>query len=133
MPEARVKKTKQFNERARYTQGFRQAVAASAITSATITLNSSAMFLLGIAVFPTTAILTTLGDTQVTLVVNNNTLLYSVAANSLNPNFVQNMLFFPTPQPLQGNDVIQISFNKNDAAAVTVYTNVFYVPRIKKN
>lgn len=124
-----AQKTKDFNKNLRIVQGFRSAIAASSTTNITLTLNSSGLRLLGIAIYPITAILTTLGDTQINFVVNNLNLLLGVGANSLNPNFVQNMLFFPTPQPLQGNDSINLAVIKNDAGATTILTQIFYVPR----
>lgn len=124
-----AQKTKDFNKNLRVMQGFRSAIAASSTTNITITLNSPGLRLLGIAIYPTTAILTTLGDTQINFVVNNLNLLLGVGANSLNPNFVQNMLFLPTPQPLQGNDSINLAVIKNDAGTATILTQIFYVPR----
>jgi hypothetical protein len=125
-----VNAAKSFNKNLRYVQGFRNAVAASSITTVQINLNAAGKFLLGIAIFPISALLTTLGDTFVTMTVNNNTILFNMGINNLNPNFVQSMIFFPTPQPLSGKDTITLSVNKQDAGATTIYTNVFYVPRM---
>jgi hypothetical protein len=131
-PMNRFSKAKEFNQRVRYIQGFRNTINASSSTTFTVTLNSVGKFLLGITVMPVSALLTTLGDTQVTLVVNNNNVLLATAANNMNPNFVGNMLYFPTPQPLFGNDSISITFIKNDAASPVVLYNFFYLPQIKK-
>ncbi len=131
-PMNRFSKAQEFNQRVRYIQGYRNTVNASSSTTFTVTLNSVGKFLLGITVQPVSALLTTLGDTQVTLVVNNNNLLLATAANNLNPNFVGNMIYFPTPQPLFGNDSIQITFIKNDAASPVIIYNFFYLPQLKK-
>jgi hypothetical protein len=129
-----ARRTKSFNEKIRFVQGIRTPITGSTITSATIQLQAAGMFLLGIAVFPVTGLLTTLADTNVKFVVNNLNLLLSVGANNLNPNFVEGMMFYPTPQPLSGTDSITIEFNKQDAGNTTVYTNVYYIPQpAKKN
>lgn len=131
-PMNRFADAQEFNQRVRYVQGFRNTINASSTTPFTVTLNSVAKFLLGITVIPISAILTTLGDTQVTLTINNNNLLSGVPASNLNPNFVGDMIYFPTPQPLFGNDNINISFTKNDATAVAVYYSFYYLPKIQQ-
>ncbi len=128
----RFAEAQKFNEKIRYIQGFRSTVTASSVTTVTITLNSVARWLLGITIMPVSALLTTLGDTQVSLIVNSNNLLLNVAANNLNPNFVGGaMIYYPTPQELFGNDSIQLSFTKNDAASPVVLYNFYYLPMIK--
>jgi hypothetical protein len=123
-------KIKSFNEKLRYVQGFKATLPGSGSTvPITITLNSAGKMLLGISIQSTDGTLTALADTQLKFVVNNNNLLLDVAANNLNPNFVQNMIFFPTPQPLVGTDSISLQVTKNDANAVSVIVNVFYVPQ----
>lgn len=126
----RVNKLKVFNKNLRYVQGFRSAIAASATTPITITLNSSGKKLLGIALIPASGTLSDIADCQVKFVVNNNNLLLNVAAQNLCPNFVQGMIFFPTPQDLFGNDSITLEITKNNAGAITLLTDIFYVPRI---
>jgi len=125
-----IAQTRKFNNNLRYVQGYRNSIAGTSTTPITITLNAAGRELLGIAIFPVTGLLTTLADTQIKFVVNNNNLLLNVGANSLNPNFVQGMIFFPTPQPLFGNDSISLEVTKNDATAVIIIANIFYVPRV---
>jgi hypothetical protein len=121
---------KKFNAGLRVVQGFRNAIAASGTTTVTLSLLSSGRKLLGISIVPVSGTLVTLADTQVTLIVNNFNLILSMSANNLNPNFVGNMMFFPCPQILKGNDSISLSVLKNDAGATTITTNLFYVPAI---
>lgn len=120
---------KKFNRNLRYIQGTRLQLNASGTTSLQISLNASGIQFLGFTIVPASGLLTTLADTQVTLMINNNSLVLNASANNTNPNFVSNMIFFPTPQPLFGNDNIQMTFNKNDANAVFVTANIFYIPR----
>jgi hypothetical protein len=110
----------------RYCQGFRIQVA-SGSSSQNLSLNSPGKFLLGISATPGNT--DDISDTQVTFVVNNNNLLLNFPCSNLNPNFVGNMIFFPLPQPLQGNDTLTASFTNNDGGAVIMYLNVFYLPR----
>ena len=121
---------KKFNEDLVYVQGIKAAITGGGSTaSITINLNSSGRKLLGISVTPTDGLLPTLADSQLTFTVNNNNLLLNVFANNLNPNFVQNMVFFPTPQPLVGTDSISMNFTKNNAGDTSIIINVFYVPQ----
>jgi hypothetical protein len=121
--------TKNFNKEVRYVQGFRNQIAGSSTTNVNITLTSAGKFLLGLTVIP--LLFADIADTQITFLVNNIALLNGVASENLNPNFTQaNMIYFPLPQPLQGNDTIQANFTKNDAGNVNIYINVFYLPQI---
>ena len=125
----KTRKTRAFNDKVRYVQGFRQQIAGQSTTNVNITLTSAGRFLLGLTVIPLT--LSDIADTQITFLVNNINLLNGVATENLNPNFTQiNYEFFPLPQPLQGNDTIQANFTKNDANTITLYINVFYLPQI---
>lgn len=125
-----VDQAKNFNKGLRYVQGVRAQLAANSRTPVQVSLNASGKKLLGISVFPVSGNLTDLADTQVKFVVNNNNLLLSVGAQNLNPNFVNNMIFFPTPQDLFGNDSISLEFEKNDSGEVFIMVNLFYVPRM---
>jgi len=126
---AKVNRIKQFNKEIRYVQGFRQQLNGSTTTPVTISLTASGKFLLGISIVPVGT--GDISDTQISFIVNNNNLLNTVAAQNLNPNFVQgDMEFFPLPQPLQGNDTIQANFLKNDANTVNIILNIFYIPRL---
>jgi hypothetical protein len=121
---------KKFNAGLRVVQGFRNAIAASGTTTVTLSLLSAGRKLLGITMVPSTGTLVTLADTQVTLIVNNFNLIIGMSANNLNPNFVGNMIFFPCPQILKGNDSISLSILKNDAGAAVATINLFYVPQM---
>jgi len=122
-----AQQTKSFNQGLRYVQGFRSQIPQGNI-SVPINLNSSGRTLLGIAVIPVTG--ADISDTQITFVVNNNNMLINVNVENLNPNFVQGMIFFPTPQPLFGNDNINLNFTKNNAGTVNAIINIFYIPRL---
>lgn len=120
--------TKKLNKQLRYVQGFRQALN-NGNNTIPISLNSAGLFLLGMSVTPVTG--GDITDCQVSLLVNNNNLLVDASAPNLNPQFVQGMIFFPTPQKLQGGrDIINVQIKKNDAGTVTVMVNIFYVPAI---
>jgi len=119
--------TKSFNQGLRYVQGFRTQIPQGNI-SVPINLNSSGKALLGIAIIPVAS--ADISDTQTTFVVNNNNLLINVCTINLNPNFVNGMIFFPTPQPLFGNDNINLNFTKNDVGTINAIINIFYVPRL---
>lgn len=120
---------RRFNKKIRSVQGFRVALNANGNTSLSFTLNEPGRELLGISCVPVSGTSSDVGDCQIDLKVNNLLLLSSSALMSLVPNYVTNMLFFPTPQPLQGNDSFGGSVTKNDAGAVNVIFNLFYVPR----
>jgi hypothetical protein len=124
------KRTRAFNKDLRYVQGFQSTLVSSGTVNVPIALNSSGRQLLGIAVIPITGTNADLTNTQLTLVVNNNNLLLNAATANLIPNYVQNMMFFPTPQPLSGNDVITIQITNNAATTPGVLINVYYVPQI---
>src|SRR6478609_2331432 len=124
----RLQQTQKFNEKIRYSQGYRANVNQGANT-VPIKLSASGREMLGIAIIPTGAS-TDISDCQIDFVVNNNNLLTQVAASNLNPVFVQGMIFFPTPQPLNGNDTINVGIQKNNAGSIAVIVNVFYVPQI---
>lgn len=118
--------TKSFNKDLRYVQGFRQALN-QGTANVSISLNSAGKFLLGVSVIPISG--ADITDTQVSLLINNNNVLLESAASNMNPIAVQGMLYFPTPQPLQGGkDIINLSIKKNDSGAINVMINVFYVP-----
>jgi hypothetical protein len=119
---------KKFNEGLRYVQGFRQALASASTTPITITLNAAGKRLLGFSVIPVSGTNSDISDCQVNIIVNNNNVLLNAGLQNLNPNFVQNMIFFPTPQPLTGKDTINFNVNKNNSGAVTIIINCFYVP-----
>lgn len=120
--------TKQFNKDLIYVQGFRQIVPAGATVPVKVGLASPGRWLHGIAFIPTAT--SDIGDTQINLVVNNNNVLTDVAAQNANPGFTQGQIFFPTPQPLQGNDTITQNITNNGSSPITVTTNFFYVPRV---
>lgn len=124
-----AKNVKNFNDDLRYVQGVKAAITGGSTAPITITLNAAGRRLLGISIMPVDGSLATLADSQLKFIVNNNNLLLGVGANNLNPNFVQNMIFFPTPQPLSGNDSISIEFTKNNAGDTSIIINVFYVPQ----
>ena len=124
-----INQIRAFNESLAFSQGTRVSVAASSATSQAISLTAAGKWLLGITIIPAAGTLTALGDTQITFAVNNSSIISLVPANNLNPNFVQGMKYFPTPQKLSGTDTITVVFNKNDAGAVTAYVTIFYIPR----
>jgi|SRR6478752_9228723 len=124
----RLQATQKFNEKIRYSQGYRANIN-NGENTIPIKLSSSGREMLGIAIIPT-GTSTDINDCQIGFVVNNNNLLTQVAANNLNPAFVQGMIFFPTPQPLNGNDTINVTVTKNNAGTIAVIVNVFYVPQI---
>jgi len=119
---------KKVNELLRYCEGFRNSISASGTTNIDIRLNASGKKLLGIAIIPET--LSDIDDSQISLNVNNNTLLRNFGAQNACPNYVQGMIFFPTPQDLFGNDVIKIDWLNNDASTFTITVNVYYVPQV---
>jgi hypothetical protein len=123
--EESVKFTQEFNKKLRSVQGFRTLLAAGVGTTVlNVKLNSPGKFLFGLSIVPTLG--ADISDTQVNFTVNNKNLVTGVAANNLNPNFVQNMIFFPTPQPLQGNDQMFLEFTKNSGVASNIIVNIFY-------
>jgi hypothetical protein len=122
-----AQRVKQFNEDLRLVQGFKVQLAATAVTTLTPKLNSAARSLLGIAIIPVAS--GDISDTQVTFAINNLNVLLDVAAPNLNPNFVSNMMFYPVPQQLFGTDTLKFSFLKNDANAVSVIVNLYYLPQ----
>jgi hypothetical protein len=124
-----AKQTKSFNKNLRYVQGIRTTIAALSTTPITISLNSPGKFLLGISLMPESGTISDIAACQVKFVVNNNNILLNAQAQNLCPNYVQGMIFFPTPQPLIGTDSITMDVTKNNASAIVIYINVFYVPR----
>jgi hypothetical protein len=119
--------TQKFNERMRYVQGFRYAVTGSTQTTQKLVLNSPGKMLLGLTLIPVSA--ADISDIGLDFKVNNNNLLIGLSANNLNPSYVQGMIYYPLPQPLQGNDSIQATFNKSNAGDITIYLNVYYLPQ----
>lgn len=126
---SQVKQVREFNKTLRYVQGFRAAINAGT-NQVQLSLNASGKMFLGLAVMPILA--GDLSDTDASLVINNANLLQTVNVQNLNPNFVQGMIFYPVPQPLFGNDTINMSFVKNNAGTVITYINVYYVPRLEE-
>lgn len=124
--EQQAQNVKKFNKDLRYVQGFRTPLNSGSNT-VTITLNAPGKMLLGVSVIPVSA--ADITDTQVSFSINNNNVLIGAAASNMNPQYVQGMIYFPTPQPLSGNDTIAFSINKNDVGSINVIINVFYVPR----
>lgn len=123
-----VNQLKKFNKRKIFGQGFRQQLTASSTTTLSMSLTSPGKELIGISIIPVGT--GDMSDTQVSFVINNVNILNVTAAQNLNPNFVGGgMIYFPTSQPLTGNDTIQANFVKNDANNITVIVDVFYVPR----
>ncbi len=125
---AGVQNTKNFNKDLVYVQGFRQAVTTGQTVPVTVNLASPGRWLHGIAIIPKAG--TDLTDCQITLVVNNNNVLFKAAASNADPGYTQGQLFFPTPQPLQGNDTITLNITNNGSGTVQTTTNFFYVPRV---
>lgn len=121
---------KNFNSQLVYVQGFRSVINGTGTTPVTINLSSSGQELKGIALIPVTGTNADLANLQVTYVVNNNNILLNVGAPNLNPNFFQGAYYFPTPQPLIGNDMITLNVTNNSGSQVTILANVFYVPRM---
>jgi hypothetical protein len=113
---------------AEYNQSFRVIINQGVTTSVPV-LSSSGKFLNGINIL--VASFASLGDTTISFSVNNRTVLVDVCALMLIPNYIQGgMLFVPTPQELVGKDTFKVSFNKNDAGAVTVFYTLSYVPQL---
>lgn len=125
-----LKKTQAFNKDLRLVQGYRNAIAASSTTPISISLGTAGELLLGISIMPASGTLSDIADCQITFTVNNQNLLQSVQAQNLCPNYIQGFLFFPTPQHLQGSDTLSLQVIKNNAGAITIITNIFYVPRM---
>jgi hypothetical protein len=126
-----INQVQAFNKNANYIQGFRATVPSAGSIPITMTLTSPGRFLTGVSILPASGVSTDLADCQVTFVVNNHTLLSSVACNTANPNFSLGFLFLPTPQPLSGQDTMIMTIAKNTAVAVIVIANVFYEPKIQ--
>lgn len=124
-----VEQAKAFNKELRYIQGFRQVnIAPGATVDIQIKLKSPGRMLLGFSVIPGPGG-SDISDCQATVNVNNNVMNAGMALQNMNPNFVGSMVFFPTPQPLNGNDNITFSILNNSAANVAVITiNCFYLP-----
>jgi len=118
---------KQFNQELRYVQGFSITTPSAGTTTTNITFLAPGKKLLGIAIIPGSA--TNLADSSFTLTVNNNNVCNSMGANNANPNFVGSMIFFPTPQPLSGNDTLKLIYTNGGALSNTIIVNFFYVPR----
>ncbi len=108
-------------------QGFRSAIAATSTTPVTISLNASPQKLVGISLMPASGTLADIADTQITFIVNNLNLLLTVAAQSLCPNYFQGFLYYPFDQKLRGNDTIIMQVQKNNAGAITLLSNIFYL------
>ncbi|MDW8347127.1 MAG: hypothetical protein RML94_09245 [Bacteroidia bacterium] len=121
-----VERSQQLNQELRYVQSFRISIS-NGSNSYTVTLNSPGKMLLGVSLVPVNS--SALNDTQVSLSLNNNNPLIGVAANNLNPSYVGNMIYFPVPQVLFGNDSFQFTFNKANAGSETIVLNIFYIPR----
>jgi hypothetical protein len=121
------KRVQKFNENLRYVQGVRTQLAASSTSSVNTNLNSPGKFLLGLSIIPVSGTNSDITDCQVTLTVNNNNILLDCGAFNLIP--TGDMIYFPTPQPLTGKDTIKISVLKNNASAVNVIINYFYIPQ----
>lgn len=120
--------SKKLNENLRYTQGFYySALAAGSNTPQTVKLNAPGKMLLGLTVIPLAA--SDISITLITLSVNNNNVILNTAAQNLNPSFVGNMIFFPAPQELFGNDTITLTINNQSGSAITVTVNFFYIPQ----
>jgi len=120
--------SKKFNQQLRYSEGFRYAaLAAGSNTQQNIQLNSPGKMLLGLTIIPATG--SDIADTQISLTVNNNVVIKGLSAQNTNPNFVGSMIFFPAPQHLFGNDIIQLNIDHHGASPITVTANLFYVPR----
>jgi hypothetical protein len=124
---AKSQSTKEFNRDLLYVQGFRQAIGAGATVLMTISLTAPGKWLHGFAFIPTAA--SDITDVQLTLLVNNNNVTNKIAGENCNPGFTQGQIFFPTPQPLSGNDTITLSVTNNGAASVQITANFFYVPQ----
>ena len=118
--------TKKFNKVMRYVQGFRTIINNGSNTL-NITLNSPGKKLLGISIVPVGT--GDISDTQISLLVNNNSVLTEVASQNINPQYVQSMIYFPLPQPLQGNDNFTFTIKKNDVNTITAIIDIFYVPQ----
>lgn len=127
--ESEGKRIQQANKELRYIQGFTATVGANASVPVPITLNSSGKKLLGISIMPASGTNSDIANFQVTFLVNNNNVLLNMGANNANPNFVGNMIFLPTPQPLLGNDSISLNVTNNTGVSRDILVNVFYVPR----
>lgn len=126
--EKKVQAIKDFNNMMRYIQGQSTLVAANASTPQSITLLAPGKMLLGITLIPS---LKTIDMSSITLdfKVNNNVLLTKVNCENLNPLSCQSFIFFPLPQPLVGNDQIDITYNSLLGAAVNIVSNIYYIPR----
>jgi len=121
-----LQELRDFNDGLRYLQSFRFVIPSGASTQS-VTLNSPGLELLGISMLPVTG--SDITDMQVGLSINNNNLLVDVDGSAINPATVQGLIYMPTPQPLQGNDILKLNFNNNLAQA-TAYVTFFYIPRV---
>jgi hypothetical protein len=124
---AKAQSTKEFNKDLLYVQGFPSQVNAGSTVPTPINLNAPGRWLHGIAVIPVTG--SDLTNVKINLVVNNNNVVINAAAPNLDPGYTQGQLFFPTPQPLSGNDTITLNATNSSGAAVSFNTNFFYVPQ----
>lgn len=124
----RVQETKDYNRNLRYIQGFRTTVGAGATVTVEIKLKSPGRQLLGFSFIPVDG--DDISDCQCTVSVNNNTTNSGIGLQNMNPNFVGSMVFFPVPQPLQGNDNIEYIILNNSASSITGTVNAFYVPQV---
>jgi hypothetical protein len=124
---AQMQLIQNFTKQQSYTQGYRFAFGAG-ITSQPLQLASPGKFLIGCSIIPEAS--SNISDTQVTLTINNNNVIMGVSAPLLNPGFIQGFLYYPTPQPLLGNDNIQVSFNKQNSGSIVLYFQMVYNPQI---
>lgn len=122
-----AQKVKDFNTKIRYVEGFRFTIPGNSQTPFNVVPAAPGKFCLGVSMNLVTG--SDLSDTTVSLIINNNNILNDCAVNNLVPQLVQGMLFFPTPNPLSGNDKITFNFNKSNAGTVFLYCNFFYLPQ----
>lgn len=119
--------TKHFNDTEHIVIDTYRYVLSQGTSPQTPTLSNIGYLLKGISIIPVAS--GDISDTALTFGINSFNLTNGANCQNFNPGFVHAMTYFKLPQPLKGNDAIKASFNKTDAGSVTVYLNIFYVPR----
>jgi len=113
-----------------YIQGFSASVSQGTSQDFNLRLNSAGRFHLGVSIMSEQPDGSDLVDIRVNYSINSNQSVNNVSALLMNPGVADAVLFFPIPQPLNGNDNIRVQFVKDNAGTVEVVINVFYFPQV---
>ncbi len=110
-----------------YIQGFRIDVP-NGITQQQLQLSSPGRFLIGLSLTTQAQDALDALDIGFTLDVNNNSIVTDASVAMAVPNYAQGQRILFTPQPLAGNDNIEIQFD-NNVGTTFIRVNLFYLPQ----